>query len=252
MTIFRAFYKNKRISTGKDYKNNTFLQVYPCVKEFETRTDWILAWYKAISEDVRIVKEGEETRAPAPAPAAAAPRPSQSKKYVPASEAIFTILAREATEKRAVAPPPAPVAPTTKDWSFRKELTYTAPAGTYYIGDLCYALYENIYDNVYGGRGYESGFYSKGPSFFMVDGTAYGDGDYEGSDGYHYMVDAGIIGICSADLIDPNNRPVSGGKIHTFTEPVTIRFKGGMFYFTSGYTHLEINTAGSMEDEDDY
>jgi hypothetical protein len=85
----------------------------------------------------------------------------------------------------------------------------------------------------------------------MVDGTSYGDGDYKGSDGHHYLVDAGIIGICSADLIDPKNPSVSGGKIHTFSEPVEIRFNNGVFYFTSGYTHLEINTKGRIADSEE-
>ena len=229
MATFRAFYKNKRLATGKDYKNNTFLQVYPTLKEFENRTEWIMAWYNAYSQDVSFVREEKKIAAPPAAAPPSAPAP-------------------------ALAPPRAPSPPpSSRDWSYRKELTYTAPAGTYYIGDLCYALHEDIYDNVFGGRAYESGFYSKGPSFFMVDNTAYGDGSYEGSDGYPYAVDAGIIGICSADLIDPNNRSVSGGKIHSFKEPVEVRFKGGVFYFTSGYTHLTINTQGEeYDDEDDY
>ena len=255
MTTFRAYYKNQRVATGKDYKDTRFLQVYPSVKEFETRTDWIMAWYNAISEEVTFVDEKPVVKAPAAAaatPLPAAPRPSCSKKHIPASEAIFNILAREAAALPALPPSPPPPTPSANSWAYRKELTFTAPAGTYYIGDLCYALYENIYDNVFGGCSYRPGFYSKGSSFFMVDGTAYGDGDYEGSDGHHYLVDAGIIGICSADLIDPDNTSVRGGKIHTFTEPVEIRFKGGAFYFTSGYTHLTIDTAGYEEDEDDY
>lgn len=256
MTTFRAYYKNQRVATGKDYKDTRFLQVYPSVKEFETRTDWIMAWYNAISEEVTFVDEKPVVKAPAAAaPLPPAPRPSRSKKYIPASEAIFTILAREA----AAAPPPPPpsppptTTPSAKGWAYRKELTFTAPAGTYYIGDLCYALYDTIYDNIFGGCDYRSGFYSKGSSFFMVDNTAYGDGDYKGSDDYHYLVDAGIIGICSADLIDPENPSVRGGKIHTFAEPVEVRFKGGVFYFTSGYTHLTIDTAGyEEEEENDY
>ena len=233
MTVARLYFQNKRVATGKMWKNK-FLQVYPVVKEFDDRTEWCIAWQRALNDSIKMIVDHERPvpEAPpfrvavaplSPPPAAASPPP------LPPS------------------PPPsspsAPPKPSTKDWSYRKELTFTAPAGKYYIGDLCYALYDNIYDNVFGGRGYESGIYTKGSSFFMVDSTAYGDGDYEGSDGFHYLVDAGIIGICSEDMIDPNNPSwKEGGKIHTFTQPVEIRFNRGIFYFNSGYTYLRINT----------
>ncbi len=222
MTAIRLYFQNKRVATGKEWKNK-FLQVYPVVKEFDDRTDWCITWQRAFNDSIKMIIDEDR---PVPVAAAAASPPLLPPSPSPSP-----------------APAPAPPKPSTKDWSYRKELTFTAPAGKYYIGDLCYALYDNIYDNVFGGRGYESGIYTKGSSFFMVDSTAYGDGDYEGSDGYHYLVDAGIIGICSEDMIDPNNPSwKEGGKIHTFTQPVEIRFNRGVFYFNSGYTYLRINT----------
>lgn len=221
MATVRVYSNTKRLATGKLWKNG-FLQVYPEVRPFTSEDDWVASWKKAVEAGFRVEREGAIPPLPASPPQSASP------------------------------PLPPQPAPSEKGWSYRRELTFRAPAGTYYIGDLCYALYDNIYDKVFGGHGYDCGFYSRRPdSFFMVDGTTHGDGDYTGSDGHHYLVDAGIIGICSADLIDTNNTSIGGGKIHTFTEPVEIRFRGGCFYFHSGYEALEINTQGWDDDADD-
>jgi hypothetical protein len=226
MTTVRVFSDNKRMATGKEW-NGTFLQVYPTKKQFSSQTAWRDAWTTALSPTIQFEMDGAvQTR---------------TVTVTPSSSLVVSIPGSSAAPKQ------KSPSPTTKGWSYRKELTFTAPAGTYYIGDLCYALYENIYDNVFGGHGYDSGFYSKGGAFFMVSVTAYGDGDYIGSDGHHYLVDAGIIGICSADLIDPKNPSVSGGKIHTFTQPVKCSFAHGAFHFISGYNVLSINTEATDE-----
>ncbi len=224
MSASRAYCNGKRMSTARAWKGK-FLQVYPCLATFQTEDEWRSYWSQEFQKSIR---------------------------FEPVKNTVVTGLGQSSSSSAAAVPlPPSPSPqPSTKGWSYREELTYTAPPGKYYIGDLCYALFESIYDNVFGGRGYDSGFYRKDNSFFMVDSTAYGDGDYEGTDGYHYLVDAGIIGICSADLIDPNNPSwKSGGKVHTFKEPVEIRFKGGIFHFSSGYEYLKIDTAGSGDDD---
>ena len=138
------------------------------------------------------------------------------------------------------------------DWTFYpKMFEATAPPGKYYIGDLCYALHQSTYDQVFGGSGYESGLYECADGFFMVDGTAYGDGAYKGTDGKEYLVDAGIIGIASWKVVDKENPSLSGGHIHTFRDPVQIRFRAGVFEFTSPNDHLKINTQGN-DDDDEY
>ena len=64
--------------------------------------------------------------------------------------------------------------------------------GKYFIGDICYALPDKIYDEVWGDTyKYADGCYEK----FAVHRTAYGDGCYPGTDGNKYLVDAGNIGI---------------------------------------------------------
>lgn len=247
MSTTRAYCNGKRMSTAKPW-NGKFLQVYPEQAVFENETEWRDFWTRRFEQSIRFDVENSSSFRTLFVAGASEPNPDTATRYAPLPPPLpLSPVTSSASSTAGVV---VKQSPSSKGWSYRHELTYTAPPGTYYIGDLCYALYEIIYDNVFGGHGYDAGFYSKGKSFFMVDGTAYGDGDYLGSDNNHYLVDAGIIGICSEDLIDPNNRSVNGGKIHTFNQPVVIRFRGGVFHFTSGYTHITINTVG--DDEDDY
>lgn len=137
------------------------------------------------------------------------------------------------------------------DWTSEEKLKFTAPAGEYYIGDLCYALSDEVYETIFGGLGgYDSGLYKekRTENFFLVDNTAYGDGLYHGTDGKEFGVDAGIIGICPKALCKQDG---NGGQFYTFTEPVKCRFGGGKFSFRSGYIHLLIDTTGSEEEEED-
>lgn len=145
---------------------------------------------------------------------------------------------------------PEPLAvgkPIGGGWTFKAISTATLPAGEYYIGDLCYALDDTIYENVFGANDYDSGLYTQTSTnrSFFVDNTAYGDGAFEGSDGKEYCVDAGIIGICNKSLMSQDGE---GGHIHDFKDPVKCVFRGGIFTFKSGKTFLRIDTAGE-EDE---
>jgi hypothetical protein len=135
---------------------------------------------------------------------------------------------------------------TLKDWDFKLTNNFVAPPGTYYIGDICYFLKNNLYDGIFGGYSYESGLYTRKSdgAFFMVDHTAWGDGCYNGSDGFDYGVDAGIIGIVSRSLGPERDADVYGGKLHTFKDPVEIKFGGGLFRFKSHWDYLVIETSG--------
>ena len=215
MPTVRAYLGNKRMATGKEWKGK-FLQVYPSKKEFASQTEWYEAWRKTLSDSIHFEVEKVPTVAPVPT------TPLRSETSNPIS---------------------------TAGWTYTPQLTYTAPPGRYYIGDLCYALHDDIYDRVFGGECYERGLYSKGSSFFLVDGTAYGDGQYMGTDGYPYAVDAGIIGICSADLIDSKNTSICGGMIHSFDAPVNMTFNNGIFRFQSGSSTLIIDTRGTEESD---
>lgn len=71
-------------------------------------------------------------------------------------------------------------------------------ANIVYVGDPCYCLNYNVYQEAIELADYEGKFDSTA-SGMHVEGafvsTQYGDGDYLGSDGKEYAVDAGIIGI---------------------------------------------------------
>ena len=127
-------------------------------------------------------------------------------------------------------------------WKFDKikpKKMYSLPAGTYYIGDICYVLSDSMYENIFGGTGYESGLYSSDIGNFLVSGTACGDGIYTGTDGHEYMVDAGVIGIVSAGLCD---KETDLGRIYTFSSEVSVKMKDGVFSFNSEGTSLTIDT----------
>lgn len=143
-------------------------------------------------------------------------------------------------------------------WTFEKLdpfNIYTLPAGTYYIGDICYVLDDVVYESVFGETGYEEGLYMKdSKKFFLVGQTSWGDGEFSGSDGCKYLVDAGVIGIVSEELIssDPDSgKDTDGGKVYTFLTPVVVTMEKGIFTFESKDIYLRINTGYEHEDEDD-
>lgn len=174
-------------------------------------------------------------RAPAPSPTATTPPPKSTASSPPP-------LKRKASAK-----------PRLEDWTYEKKYSFVAPPGTYYIGDICYFLLEPTYDGIYGGHGYSSGVYTQksNGAFFMVDNTAHGDGEYRGTDGFGYGVDAGIIGIASRSLGPETDDKVYGGKLHTFKEPVEIKFQNGMFRFKSHSNYLAIDTVGDSYNSDE-
>lgn len=72
-------------------------------------------------------------------------------------------------------------------------------AGTYFIGDPCYALRDDLYEKWGTDNNYDDGDYE----YFAVGSTAYGDGTYEDIySGKGYGVDAGILGVVNMDYAD--------------------------------------------------
>ena len=122
----------------------------------------------------------------------------------------------------------------------------------FYIGDLCYALNEKVYDEVWGGNNYEEGQYTdpETKAEFAMVGTAYGDGEYESSDGVSFPVDAGIIGI--ADLAICDGDTSLGKVVPDYSGTVLIRYDNGTITVSwkSGkyYDLIDIYTG----DEEDY
>jgi hypothetical protein len=127
-------------------------------------------------------------------------------------------------------------------WKFKKIDTnkvYSLPAGSYYIGDICYVLDDKIYHNIFGASGYSSGLYTSSLGQFLVSNTYAGDGSYPGTDGFTYAVDAGIIGIVSKSLVTTETNL---GKIYNFPTGVEVTMDDGVFTFESEETSFQINT----------
>lgn len=119
----------------------------------------------------------------------------------------------------------------------------------FYVGDLCYALSDEVYHGVWGANNYEIGKYEyDGKEFAMVN-TAYGDGCYLGSDLREYPVDAGIIGICDAELAKKDFGNL--GRIIQYSGEVTIAYDdvSGTIYISYGDEAIAIPT---IEDEFGY
>lgn len=260
-TTHRVFYDNKRLSTAVVTKKGVFLQVYPTKQNFDSEAAWKKHWQEEILKGIRF-----EVQVPAPKP-----KPVIKKVEEMSREELVNLLLSLkvlGTAKAEVGPPapmPTPVpssvattsskksaksspAPSRRKWTFKEEKSkHTFPPGKYYIGDLCYALNEDIYDKVYGGQGYEDGHYSSDLGQFMMFGTG-GDGEFKGSDGYAYPVDAGHIGIASLACCNPE-KDIYGGKVFTFDKPVECVFNDTAFTFYSGDFYLRISNYSDYDNE---
>jgi hypothetical protein len=113
------------------------------------------------------------------------------------------------------------------------------PAGTYYIGDLCYVVDKaNGFDwgdfldatlhnaeNITDGRGTSDGYFEYEGTHFFSSHTAYGDGSYEDQEGRNYTVDAGLIGCWPVTGLgaDPKMPVPEHGQVVTFAKPFTCK-----------------------------
>jgi hypothetical protein len=123
-------------------------------------------------------------------------------------------------------------------------------AGQYYIGDPCYVIADDEWDDFLGVFiSSDSGFFEyKGHSFF-VSNTAYGDGSYEDNFGNTYPVDAGLIGAIPMELVSQYKE--KDGTLYTFSEPFVciacdIEDEGGI-----SIGHIIIKTDENLPELDD-
>ena len=80
------------------------------------------------------------------------------------------------------------------------------PAGKYYIGDLCYVMTDEEWDEfcsitIDGQKVIDGEFQLSDGRRFATYGTAYGDGVYHDQYGHSYSVDAGLIGCIKLEDI---------------------------------------------------
>ena len=125
----------------------------------------------------------------------------------------------------------------------------TMPKGTYWVGDLCYVLHDDQWDEVCNwmfsedidGHGGEFTL-SCGTKIAMY-GTRWGDGTYSDTSGREYPVDSGSLGCVLAECVDPS----TSGNVISFRDDFTTEITGSDGEIVR-FGHVRINT-GDFEDE---
>jgi len=113
----------------------------------------------------------------------------------------------------------------------------TMPAGTYYVGDLCYVMHERwdeFCDVTISGTHVLSGEMElKDGTQFACYSTKWGDGTYFDNHGREYSVDAGLIGCARIEDLDleADGNFTRGGQVIEFKEPFETSSDDGMIYF---------------------
>lgn len=145
----------------------------------------------------------------------------------------------------------------------RKMVAGEFPKGKYYLGDLCYVLTDDQWNELLEqcidhkiNQCYDGEFLVSGKKVFMVS-TAYGDGSYYDGDNNRYAVDSGTIGLCPTSIISQEKlREMEGselGHIMDFASDIFIKADNGFFEIENdmGRSQVVIDTAAEAEYEDD-
>jgi len=131
------------------------------------------------------------------------------------------------------------------------------PAGKYYIGDLCYVMTDEEWEQLCTLTAPRMGTWGKSTQgeFELADGrkfacydTKWGDGVYHDEIGHSYSVDAGLIGCILVSDIKANkyDNLLDLGAIVEFDEPFVTSEHTGLIQF--GYIVIETNP--TYEDEE--
>jgi len=120
------------------------------------------------------------------------------------------------------------------------------PAGKYYLGDPCYVIEGERWNEFLGE------FWVLSPGIFTFDNfeccafyTKWGDGCYRSSEGHLLGVDAGMIGIIPMEIIT-NGHPETDGAIVEFISAFECFESNGLLVFGS----IEVDT--DPNEGDDY
>lgn len=118
----------------------------------------------------------------------------------------------------------------------------TMPAGSYYIGDLCYVITGDKWDEVCSLM-FESDHNGRDGEYTLADGTrfailgtAHGDGEYLDGSGHQYPVDSGTIGCVLAEKV---NDKLSGGHVLDIPHEFEAKRDGGFLRF--GWVVIDTN-----------
>lgn len=122
----------------------------------------------------------------------------------------------------------------------------TFPPGTYYIGDPCYVVSDDNWQQLLDDTNY---FENENQSYkglqILVGDTSYGDGTYTDNYRREYGVDAGLIGIMPIEVVDNKYSNIENlGAIVEFEEDFVVEIKDGVFKFGN----IVINTGNDDED----
>lgn len=112
-------------------------------------------------------------------------------------------------------------------------VTVTVPPGKYFLGDPCYAVPDDYWDDLLD----SCDFFNTTP-VGVVNGnqvlsfnTAYGDGTYEDQYGNEYPVDAGMIGLTPAAFVDGDPVKARLGQWVEFNCPTICYSADGVLTF---------------------
>lgn len=138
----------------------------------------------------------------------------------------------------------------------RKFETLVLDKGKYYVGDICYALGEEIYYKHWGDRfNFDDGLYDVDGKQFAVLSTAWGDGYYTGRNkdkAYTFPVDAGNIGMVDVALLDRSEEYLSTcGAIIEFDSDISFSYDDGVISIRADGVEMNINTGDATDDYED-
>jgi hypothetical protein len=91
----------------------------------------------------------------------------------------------------------------------------TFPPGEYYIGDPCYIVSDEMWDQWCYQYKMKEGAVVMDDIKWAVHHTHCGDGEFKGTDGFVYHVDSGCLGMVPSFLFDPTKRQ-HAEKLGTF------------------------------------
>jgi len=120
--------------------------------------------------------------------------------------------------------------------------------GSFYVGDICYCLQEDVYHKVWGeANKYSDGAFTdpKTGYQFATVSTAYGDGVYFDGDMHAFPVDAGNIGIVDMKLskISAESLMEDCGQVFEYTGKVSITYDEGTITIDFADKQIVIETA---------
>lgn len=144
-----------------------------------------------------------------------------------------------------------------------KEFTINVHNG-FYVGDLCYALKDEYYYDMWGTRGcWKDNKYKDeetGEEFAMV-GTYGGDGCFASNipednefGCEQFPVDAGNIGVADLSLCKDNKKDFEqiGHIVENYSGEVTISYESGNIRIIYGDEEIFIYTAPDYDEEDEW